>query len=807
MAMTGGTSKLVASGTPSGWPGPVNVYVYYKTTQDKTNNKSTITCGMYVTTPSGWDIGPWNTASGAKSYVGTTSLTFDGYIPNFAGTRWLAENKQFTVNHNSDGTGSATIYWKWDVSSTWAGIVSPSGSFKITLPSIPRSSAITSASNITLGNKCKIIWTPASTSFKYKIKFSLGNWNYTTGYISPNTTSAYTYGDYTISGTVTANNTTIYKELPKSTSGTMTATLTTYNSSDTKIGSSSSKTFTVTIPDTVKPSLGTISLDPVDLTSVYGTSMNYLVQGKNKLTMKTTGAAAGTGSTIKSYKFEVLSGTTVISTTNTTSASVSLGPFTKTGILKFRLTVTDNRGRSVSNSGNEPTCTCYAYGPPSFSSFTACRCKSDGTADNNGEYIKYSLTVNYSAISNSNNSTVKIYYKKSTASSWTSALNALTSSTTKSASAIIKDGNEAAVKFDINSTYYVYATVTDNYKASVDSSKITIFGSPRIFNIRSNGSGIAFGKMAEKDNLLESKWPVKFDSSCAIEGNCSINGSCSTSGGLTVGTSSRTSTPTKGITIHDVRDVSITPDSFGDKNANFYFDQIDSRWMSVLHMKGWTGDYAAWELAGNAHSSSNDNTLKYRQGIGETWGDWQTVLTNKNINNYVGSYLPLSGGNLTGKIALPHDQYYKEGNAGIDCNNSDIVEINGLYFKDASDSSGESINFYRSDGYWDTLYAYDGVLRFHPNRGTNTSQSGYRIYDTSYLNFRRGTCTLSSSTDTTVTFSSALGGNPTVMLTPLTTSAGVIPGKVKSVSKDGFTAIIGGSAVSSAKFAYLAIYY
>ena len=30
MAMTGGTAKLVASGTPPGWPGAVNLYVYYK---------------------------------------------------------------------------------------------------------------------------------------------------------------------------------------------------------------------------------------------------------------------------------------------------------------------------------------------------------------------------------------------------------------------------------------------------------------------------------------------------------------------------------------------------------------------------------------------------------------------------------------------------------------------------------------------------------------------------------------------------------------------------------------------------------
>ena len=213
-------------------------------------------------------------------------------------------------------------------------------------------------------------------------------------------------------------------------------------------------------------------------------------------------------------------------------------------------------------------------------------------------------------------------------------------------------------------------------------------------------------------------------------------------------------------------------------------------------------------MAGNAHNSSSDDTLRYRQGIGDTWGDWQTVLTNKNIKNYaaVGSFLPLSGGTLTGKLVLPSNKYYaSDSSYGLDASNSDIINLNGLYFKDATDSAGEGINFYHSSGTWDTLYTSGGLLKFHPNRSTSGSLGGRTIYTSA--NFRRGTCTLSSSSETTVSFSSAMDGVPTVMLTPLTTSAGVIPGKVRSTSSSGFTAIIGGEAVSSAKFAYLAVYY
>lgn len=132
--------ELVKTGYGNGQSNfPIKLYVTYESVQsDGATNESTITCGMYVKTPgSGWTIGPWDTGT-RKSYVGTTSLTFDGDIPNFGGTRTLTSGKQFKVKHNDDGTGKATIYWKWGVNSSWGGFVNPSGSFEIDLPTIPR---------------------------------------------------------------------------------------------------------------------------------------------------------------------------------------------------------------------------------------------------------------------------------------------------------------------------------------------------------------------------------------------------------------------------------------------------------------------------------------------------------------------------------------------------------------------------------------------------------------------------------------------------------------------------------------------
>lgn len=175
MAMTGGTAKLLKTTYPfTNTSKAVSLYAYYKTTQNIETNESTIYCGMYVTTPSGWDIGSWQDKSG--SYIGTTSNTFSGYIPNFSGTRWLTENQTFTVKHNDDGTGSATIYWRWGVNSPWGGYVYPTGSFSITLPTIARPSVPTASNDdATMGSEIRIYTNRASEAFTHTLKYTFGN--------------------------------------------------------------------------------------------------------------------------------------------------------------------------------------------------------------------------------------------------------------------------------------------------------------------------------------------------------------------------------------------------------------------------------------------------------------------------------------------------------------------------------------------------------------------------------------------------------------------------------------------------------
>lgn len=206
------------------------------------------------------------------------------------------------------------------------------------------SSTITLAGNVTLGNSCNVKWTPLNSTFKFTLKFSLGSWSYTTGYITPSSTSAYTYTGYTIPLTV-AN------QLPNTTTGTMTVVLTTYTSSNAQVGSASSATFTVTVPSSVVPTISSVTLQE-------GTTSGYGVYVKTLSTVKATVTASGAySSTIASrvVKFGAVSITA-------NSSGVATSPVLSTyGTMTVLTTVTDSRGRTATNTQN---ITVYDYWQP-----------------------------------------------------------------------------------------------------------------------------------------------------------------------------------------------------------------------------------------------------------------------------------------------------------------------------------------------------------------------------------------------------------------------------------------------------------
>lgn len=499
MAMSGGTAKLVAQGTPSKWPGPISLYAYYKiVSQDKDANTTTMSLGMYVTTPAGYYFGYWNDAYG--SYIGSATSgsnckSFNGACPaNTMGTRWLAEDLIVTITHDNDGSKNATIYWKWGAAASWGGFSSPAtGSFTVTLPKIPRASAITSASNVTLGNKCSVKWTPAAANFRYKLKFSLGNWSYTTEVIHPNKTTEYTYTGYTIPLEVAS-------QIPKSKTGTMTVTLYTYSDSGatTQIGDAGSKTFTVTVPDTsdTKPAV-TMSLAPVStLPSAFA---GLYIQGLTKV--KATLSAEGKYSaTIDSYTMKVDGGSYGAEDDLTSDYLTATGTRTVTGY------VTDSRGHT---GEKQQDITVIAYSDPKVLDASAVRCDKDGNIADSGTYLKISAKRSYSPVESDGvqKNFCKIQYRYSGGSGYTEWVTILEGSDVQSD--VVTTGALLGGALSVKASYTVQIRAIDDIGRYTDT-YITV-PTEKVYMHRDGArNSMGLGKYVEGENLLDVAWDAHF---------------------------------------------------------------------------------------------------------------------------------------------------------------------------------------------------------------------------------------------------------------------------------------------------------
>ena len=439
------------------------VVLNWTATQSVANNTSTISWSLDVSTGSSGYVVISELRvkiGGEQVYYRSSSNHTNGYN----GTH-LADGTT-TVSHNNDGTKSVEMSVEAGIYN-WA--INKSGSATFTLDTIARASSISSAGNVTLENACSVQWTPASSSFTYKIKFSLGTWSYTTGTISPNTTSAYTYTGYTIPVSV-AN------QLPNATSGTMTATLYTYNGS-TQIGSAATKTFTVTVPTSVIPTVDapTVTIDNSANSVVAGWGL-YVV-GYSKARIKAT-ASGAYGSTISTF---TISGG-YSATQTATSLDYTGGKFSTSGNKTFTVSAKDSRGRA-SEAKTTGAITVYAYSIPKITAFTV------GRSTTNAKKMVVNANWAFASVNNKNSASGILYYKKSTDSEWIQ-YGAITKNTAVTLT------NE----FLETSSYNFKLVVTDALSESAQEETFVSTISV-LLDFRAGGKGLGIGKIAETDRL------------------------------------------------------------------------------------------------------------------------------------------------------------------------------------------------------------------------------------------------------------------------------------------------------------------
>lgn len=445
----------------------VKLRVVWNATQNIANNQSTITASLYL------DL------TGASMYVGSRTdsyINIDGLnltisapainVTDYTGSILLGTVSR-TITHNADGTKSLTVTGVWTARATINGTyyATVSVTDTDTLDTIPRASQPTLSNDTpTLGDTITIYTHRASSAFTHTLKYTFG----------------------TQSGTITTNLPTDYawtipltlaNGLPNATSGSGVITCETYEGT-TLIGTRT-VAFTATIPASIVPTISAVNI----IEAVAGLAAQFLdyVQNKSKLNVATT-ASGAYSSTIAQIKV-------TIESKNYIGAAITSDLLTTSGTVAVTVLVTDSRGRTATSTTN---ITVRAYQSPLISAFSAYRVNGSGVAADDGTSIAIPMNFAIASVNNKNTKAWTLEYRIVGAASWT----ALASGSVYSYNATFTD---LTGLFSGDNPYEIRLRLTD-YFTTIE--QIVSIGTAfALINIRSNGKGIAFGKISEQDGL------------------------------------------------------------------------------------------------------------------------------------------------------------------------------------------------------------------------------------------------------------------------------------------------------------------
>ena len=266
------------------------------------------------------------------NHEGSSTLAVDvnGVRVNTSNPTWQTSGEEFTlasgtttIGHNDDGTKTISASATFNPNNGLHGVITTTGS--LTLPNIPRSSSISFGTG-TIGSPLAITINRASSSFTHTLRWAWGNRSGTIA--SGLTTSA--------SWTIPMD---FCNEIPNNVSGNGIIFVDTYSGSK-NIGTQS-KQFTANVPDSVIPTLSSISVVEEHATAKgLNLGATTFIQIISSIKATINGAAGTYGSTIKSTLIEI-EGKGISSSSN----PASFTDLNFNGAVKLKATVTDSRGR------------------------------------------------------------------------------------------------------------------------------------------------------------------------------------------------------------------------------------------------------------------------------------------------------------------------------------------------------------------------------------------------------------------------------------------------------------------------------
>lgn len=440
-----------------------------------TNNTSDASVAVTVKFTDGW----WAAADAGSSMTVTCNgtsktLKFGAYNIGVNGSKNLGSVKFTGIKHNADGSKSVSASASWTV--PFSGGYKVSGSASKTLTKIPRASSISSISGSTLGSAITVNITRLSSDFTHKVTYKLGS-------------ITRTYTGQTTSCTFTPPLSDA-AQIPKATSASASISVQTYSGS-TAVGSAVTKSFSLNVPASVVPSINIPSISRVD--HEVPSSWGIYVKGISGANISISGAGIH-GSTISTYE--------ISGSYSAKSSSLSIEKLNQPGTNTFTGTVTDSRGRKASAT---TSITVLDYTPPTVS-LKVERCNADGTSNTEGAYVKAIAVYSISSLNGKNS----IKSKKIQIQSYTNT--AFTSG-----SAVIMGG---ALSPDLS---YIATITIEDALGKIAETQTTVPTGAVTLDFKSGGKGIAFGKVAESESIVDSAWSIRTAGSLFTAGKTSVS--------------------------------------------------------------------------------------------------------------------------------------------------------------------------------------------------------------------------------------------------------------------------------------------
>ena len=445
-------------------------FSWQEVSQSVENNSTTISYKVVATvSPSGY----YRTAYARKLVInGVTIANVNGSSSNGVriNNNTTLFSGQVTIAHNSDGTKSFSANLGVSIGTYGTTSYNCNGSGSWSLDQIARASDFT-LSGSQLGSTVTVTIDRKSSSFTHLVEYSFQGSSWTTA-SSAATTSASFVPPLSLGS-----------QIPNNTSGTLSVRVTTKNGSTT-IGSSVTKTITLSLPSSVIPSTPSISLVRQD--NGVPSGWGVYVKGYSKVQVNAS-SSGSYGSSIRSYSVNCdgLGGS---------NGSV-FGPFSTANTKTVTVVVTDSRGRTNSNTA---TFTVLDYFEPSIS-VTANRCNSSGNATPDGTYLYVTCNFNYASVGGKNTVSVTV------------SCNGASQNPTSSGSFIL------AANVSPTNPYVLTATISDGMGKSA-SVEFNIPTDVVPLSIKLNKKGIAIGGYSTEDNVFQVFWTIKDFNGREIDG-------------------------------------------------------------------------------------------------------------------------------------------------------------------------------------------------------------------------------------------------------------------------------------------------